>query len=134
VVSARILAERLRPERLKFCVFFTSIASRFGNKGQADYAAANEVLSKLALELDRRWPCRVVSITWGPWSGVGMVSHLAGHLAQRGVTLISPEEGTRFLLDDLSAGRKGEAEILIAGGAVNVVRPGRTALVAAGTA
>ena len=53
VVSARVLAERLRPEDLRFCAFFTSIASRYGNKGQSDYAASNEVLSKLALALDR---------------------------------------------------------------------------------
>ena len=56
VVGARILTERLDPARLKFCAFFASVASRFGNKGQSDYAAANEVLSKLALLLDRRWP------------------------------------------------------------------------------
>ena len=47
---------------------------RFGNRGQADYAAASEILNKLAHELDRRWPARVVSIDWGPWLTTGMVS------------------------------------------------------------
>ena len=38
----------LRPEALRFLVFFGSVSGRFGNRGQADYAAASEVLNKLA--------------------------------------------------------------------------------------
>jgi NAD(P)-dependent dehydrogenase (short-subunit alcohol dehydrogenase family) len=125
--SALILSRRLRPERLKFCVFFASIASRYGNKGQSDYAAANEVLSKLAIALDRRWPCRVFSVAWGPWSGVGMVADLAQHLTQRGLQLISPEQGPVFLVDELLHGHKGESEVIIAGGAEHVARPARAA-------
>ena len=68
-----------RPEALKFTVLFSSIAGRFGNVGQSDYAAANEILNKLARWLDRRQPGRVVSVIWGPWSGVGMVSQLESH-------------------------------------------------------
>jgi NAD(P)-dependent dehydrogenase (short-subunit alcohol dehydrogenase family) len=124
VVSARILTERLRPERLRFCVFFASVASRFGNKGQADYAAANEVLSKLALELDRRWPVRVVSIAWGPWSDIGMVADLEKHLVQRGLRLVSPEEGPALLVEELLHGRKGESEVVLGGGAEFLVQPG----------
>ena len=93
VVGARILTERLDPARLKFCALFASVASRFGNKGQSDYAAANEVLSKLALLLDRRWPARVFSVAWGPWSEIGMVADLEAHLVRRGLRLISPQEG-----------------------------------------
>lgn len=126
VDSAAFLARRLRPERLKFCVFFSSIASRYGNKGQADYAAANEVLSKLAAALDRRWPGRVVAMAWGPWSGVGMVSELKKHLVRRGLKLISPEAGPVFVVDELTRGRKGQSEVLIAGGAQRAVRPPRT--------
>ena len=61
---------------LKFTVLFSSIAGRFGNVGQSDYAAANEILNKLAHWLDRRSAGRVLSVIWGPWSGVGMVSQL----------------------------------------------------------
>ena len=46
VESALILSRRLQFEQLKFCVFFASVAGRFGNRGQSDYAAANEVLSQ----------------------------------------------------------------------------------------
>jgi hypothetical protein len=111
---------------LKFCVFFSSIASRYGNKGQADYAAANEVLSKLAASLDRQWPGRVVAMAWGPWSGVGMVSELEKHLVKRGLKLISPEVGPVFVIDELTHGRKGQSEVLIAGGAQRAARPPRT--------
>jgi NAD(P)-dependent dehydrogenase (short-subunit alcohol dehydrogenase family) len=127
VVGARVLAERLRPERLRFCVFFASVASRFGNKGQADYAAANEVLSKLALDLDRRWPARVVSIAWGPWSGIGMVADLEKHLVQRGLRLISPQEGPELLIAELLHGRKGESEVILGGGAGLPAREARQA-------
>ena len=51
---------KLDPAKLKFLSVFASITSRYGNRGQSDYAAANEVLSKLACDLDRRWPGRVV--------------------------------------------------------------------------
>ncbi|MEI6127549.1 MAG: SDR family NAD(P)-dependent oxidoreductase, partial [Pseudomonadota bacterium] len=45
--SAFILSRMLRPESLKFFVLFSSVAGLFGNQGQCDYAAANEVLNKL---------------------------------------------------------------------------------------
>ena len=124
--SALTLSRHLRPERLKFCVFFASIASRYGNKGQSDYAAANEVLSKLAVYLDRRWPCRVVSVAWGPWAGIGMVADLEKHMTRRGLKLISPEIGPVFLVDELCHGRKGDCEVVIAGGLEHQARPKRS--------
>lgn len=123
VASALTLAEHVRPDTLRFCVFFASIASRYGNKGQADYAAANEVLSKLALALDRRWTGRVCSVAWGPWSGVGMVADLEKHLVRRGLRLIAPDEGPRLLIEELLFGRKGESEVILAGGAESLVSP-----------
>jgi hypothetical protein len=113
----------LDPGELKFCVFFASIASRYGNRGQSDYAAANEVLSKLALELDRRWPARVFSIAWGPWTRVGMVADLEPHLEARGVGLIDPAVGAQRFIEELEFGWKGESEVLIAGGAEHVAKP-----------
>ena len=112
--AARTLAERLRPEELRFLVFFSSVSGRFGNSGQADYAAASEVLGKLAHELDARWPGRVVSIDWGPWRSAGMVSEwLEQEFARRGVALIALEQGCTMLYEELARGRKGESEIVI---------------------
>ncbi len=109
------LANLLDPAALRFAAFFSSIAGRFGNLGQSDYAAANEALNKLALWLDERWACRVVSLIWGPWSGVGMVSELEAHLGSQGLGMIPPELGRSLLIDELRFGQKGDVEVIIAG-------------------
>jgi acyl transferase domain-containing protein/NAD(P)H-dependent flavin oxidoreductase YrpB (nitropropane dioxygenase family)/NAD(P)-dependent dehydrogenase (short-subunit alcohol dehydrogenase family) len=116
VEGAFLLIRHLRPDSLRFLVLFSSVAGRFGNRGQADYTAANEVLNKLAVYLDRRWPARVVSINWGPWEKRGMVSpELLREFARRGVTLVPPEVGRRRLDEEIRSGRKGEAEVIIGG-------------------
>jgi NAD(P)-dependent dehydrogenase (short-subunit alcohol dehydrogenase family) len=113
VDSAWVLARKLRPERLKFVVFFGSVAGRFGNAGQVDYSAANEVLNKLAGDLRRRWPARVVCINWGPWDG-GMVSDGLRQLyAARGIGLIPVEAGTQAFLTELRLGAGSSAEVLV---------------------
>jgi NAD(P)-dependent dehydrogenase (short-subunit alcohol dehydrogenase family) len=109
------LVRLVRPDALKFTALFSSIAGRFGNVGQSDYAAANEILNKLAHWLDRRWPGRVVSLIWGPWSGAGMVSQLESHLCNRGLGMISPEIGGSLLVDELRHGRKGDVEVIYSG-------------------
>lgn len=118
VDSAFVLSQRLQPASLRFLVFFSSVSGRFGNRGQADYAAANEVLNKLAVHLDQRWSARVVAINWGPWEKRGMVSaELLKAFTQRGVTLIPPALGRRKLLDEICFGCKGAAEVIIGGAA-----------------
>jgi NAD(P)-dependent dehydrogenase (short-subunit alcohol dehydrogenase family) len=125
VNSAFTLAAKLDPARVKFFALFASITSRYGNRGQSDYAAANEVLSKLACDLDRRWPGRVVSVAWGPWAEVGMVAELEKHLVARGLKLISPEQGAAFAADELTFGRKGTPEVVFAGGTEAPAKPSR---------
>jgi NAD(P)-dependent dehydrogenase (short-subunit alcohol dehydrogenase family) len=109
------LIRLVHPETLRFTVLFSSIAGRYGNVGQSDYAAANEILNKLAHWLDRRWPGRVLSLLWGPWSGVGMVSQLESHLGRRGLGMIAPEVGRTLLIDELRYGRKGDVEVIYSG-------------------
>ena len=130
VDSALTLARKLDPETLEFFALFASITSRYGNRGQSDYASANEVLSKLACDLDRKWPGRVVSIAWGPWSEVGMVAELEKHLTARGLKLIEPSLGANFAVDEVIFGSKGEPEVLVAGGS-EAASPARTAAVEA---
>lgn len=115
VVSGYILSRKLRPDSLKFMVFFSSIAGRFGNRGQGDYAAANEVLNKLAVYLNRRWPGRIVSVNWGPWADTGMVTpELERQFARRGICLIPRTVGIDMLIEEFVYGTKSEAEIIIA--------------------
>ena len=101
--SAFTLAEALKPETVKFCAFFTSVAGRFGNRGQGDYGAANEIVSKFARRLDQSWPGRVVALSWGPWDSDGMVSdEIKAQFTALGIEAIDPDLGIRAL----------EAEIL----------------------
>jgi NAD(P)-dependent dehydrogenase (short-subunit alcohol dehydrogenase family) len=118
VAGAQVLARRLRSEELRFLVLFSSVSGRFGNRGQADYAAASEALNKLAQRLDEQWLARVVAINWGPWLTTGMVSEqVRRQFAERGVELIPAETGCRMLDEELRRGRKGEAEVVIGGAA-----------------
>lgn len=127
VDSALTLARKLDPARVQFFSLFASITSRYGNRGQSDYAAANEVLSKLACDLDRRWPGRVVSVAWGPWAEVGMVADLEKHLVARGLKLIEPTVGANFAVDEVIFGAKGEPEVVVAGGTETAPKPKRAA-------
>nr|WP_242424148.1 KR domain-containing protein [Frankia sp. EI5c] len=85
------------------------MAGVFGNRGQVDYAAANDALDVLAHAASTRFAGRVVSVDWGPWgvdptapAGRGMVSEeLASQYARRGIGLIDPEEGVAALLREL---------------------------------
>ncbi|HYL97379.1 MAG TPA: SDR family NAD(P)-dependent oxidoreductase, partial [Blastocatellia bacterium] len=116
VSSAFVLARNLRPD-VRFLVFFSSVAGAFGSRGQADYAAANEVLNKLAVYLDSQWEGRVVAINWGPWEGLGMVTEEARRqFAARGVQMIAPVAGQRAFDQEIRLGRKGEVEVVLGDG------------------
>jgi acyl transferase domain-containing protein/NAD(P)-dependent dehydrogenase (short-subunit alcohol dehydrogenase family)/NAD(P)H-dependent flavin oxidoreductase YrpB (nitropropane dioxygenase family) len=124
--SAFILSRKLRPESLKFLAFFSSVAGRFGNRGQGDYAAANEVLNKLAIYLDGRWPGRVVSMNWGPWAKAGMVSdEVQRQFSQRGVQLIPPVSGRRIFDQEIQFGRKGQIEVVLGDGPWEAIEPAK---------
>lgn len=82
---------------LDFFVLFSSIASVFSNPGQGNYVAANSFLDALA-HYRRARGLPAVSINWGPWSEVGMASHLdPRRLEARGMGSISPDEGVSAL-------------------------------------
>jgi NAD(P)-dependent dehydrogenase (short-subunit alcohol dehydrogenase family) len=112
VDSALTLAQRLQPDRLQFLVFFGSVSGRFGNAGQVDYSAANEVLNKLADHLASRWTARVVCINWGPWDAGMVDDELRRLYASRGIELIAVPDGVRAFLDELRVPRR-DAEVVI---------------------
>ena len=117
VAGALNLVRCLRPDSLRLMVLMTSVAGWFGNPGQADYAAANRALDALALRLDADWPGRVVSISWGPWDGTGMVTpEVRAQFLRRGITPVEPTAGIQAFLDEIRYGRKGEAQVLIGNG------------------
>jgi NAD(P)-dependent dehydrogenase (short-subunit alcohol dehydrogenase family) len=99
--GAGALAEALGPDT-RFLVLFASIAGVFGNRGQVDYATANDALDALAHRLDPSVAARVLAVDWGPWAGGGMVSaELEREYERRGIGLVDPGEGVAALLAEL---------------------------------
>lgn len=118
VDSAYILYKKLRWNSLSGFVFFSSTAGRYGNRGQSDYAAANEVLNRLAWRIRSEWPQVLVkSLNWGPWAGVGMASGAVNEqFLSRGIVPIGAEEGTRHFLGELMHGSDTEVEVVLGEG------------------
>ncbi len=114
VDSTFILSRHLRPNSLKILVLFSSVAGRCGNRGQSDYAAANEIVNRLAWQIDERWPnTRVVAINWGPWDTTGMASEeVKRQFRERGVIPIPLPAGRQFFVEELRYGHKGETEVI----------------------
>jgi acyl transferase domain-containing protein/NAD(P)H-dependent flavin oxidoreductase YrpB (nitropropane dioxygenase family)/NAD(P)-dependent dehydrogenase (short-subunit alcohol dehydrogenase family)/acyl carrier protein len=113
VRGAVTLYKALRDD-VGFVVFFSSVASVFGNRGQADYAAANDILDKLAHALQARVQGRVLSVNWGPWAGKGMVSpELEREYARRGIGLIPLHDGVEALLHELREGDREDVQIIM---------------------
>lgn len=123
VAPAATLARKLRPEKLKFVVFFSSIAGRFGNAGQCDYSAANELVNKLAARLSREWPhVHTVAINWGPWDGGMVREDLRKLFAARNIQTIAIEQGRRRCLEELQLGSSGPHEIVVASSLEQIAR------------
>jgi len=97
-------------------VNFSSVAGRFGNAGQTDYSAANDLLSRLNSHLRSEYPnLQVITIDWGAWAEVGMASrgHIPELMKRAGIDMIHPGEATACVRQELEAGSQGE--IVVAG-------------------
>ncbi len=114
VDSTFLLSRYLRPETLKLVLLFASVAGRSGNRGQADYAAANEVVNRFAWWMQQQWSqVRVLSVNWGPWAMTGMASDEVNRQFQaRGIIPIPPALGCQYVLDELRSGSRAEAEVV----------------------
>lgn len=113
VKSAQNILSLCESEGLKVICFFSSVAARYGNKGQSTYSMANEILNKLAFaESVKRPHCTVKSIDWGPWKG-GMVNeHLKKLFEQRNVGLLDLDEGAQAFVRELD--NRSDVEVVIA--------------------
>lgn len=105
------------PEPPSFAVLFGSVAAVQGNSGQANYAAANDVLDTLAVDWSVRTGSRAVTMHWGPWSPEGehpgMVSpDLEKALLDKGLKLIDPAEGGRCVLREVAWGNPETHSVL----------------------
>ena len=119
VVGMLLLQKYADPSKLKFFEVFSSVAGRYGNSGQSDYATANELMNRLCTALQRRWGERVAvsALCWGPWGptkfGAGMVTaETEAKFAEQGVRLVSAALGRKLFREELSRADGTPVEIV----------------------
>jgi NADP-dependent 3-hydroxy acid dehydrogenase YdfG len=93
---------------------FSSIAGRFGNAGQTDYAAANDLLCKAVSEMARTRPeTRALSVDWTAWRDIGMAARgsIPAIMKAAGIDMLPPDAGIGVVRRELTAGTRGEVVI-----------------------
>ena len=95
-------------ENPSFACCFTSVAGRFGNGGQTDYAAANCVLDSEMARLTASGTCRAVAIGWTGWRDVGMATRgsVEAVFEAAGIETLSVEDGVSIFVDEALSGGK----------------------------
>ncbi len=97
-------------------VAFSSIAGRFGNAGQTDYSAANDLLCKITSGFRTTRPAtRGIVIDWTAWGGIGMATRgsIPKIMETAGIDMLSPEAGVPLIRRELTAGGT-RGEIVVA--------------------
>ncbi len=87
-------------------VAFSSVAGRFGNGGQTDYSAANDLLCKVSSSFRRTRPStRAVAIDWTAWAGIGMATRgsIPKMMKMAGIDMLPPEAGVPTVRRELLA-------------------------------
>jgi enediyne polyketide synthase len=101
VQGARNLLAAVDAQKLRLFIGFGSVIARTGLPGEADYALANEWLTRLIEDWKLDHPaCRCLAIEWSIWSEIGMGARLMrkDRLVRGGITPIPPEQGVAILL------------------------------------
>jgi NAD(P)-dependent dehydrogenase (short-subunit alcohol dehydrogenase family) len=119
VIGLLLLQKHVEPATLKFFTVFSSVAGRYGNSGQSDYATANELMNRLCVALQARWGERVAvsALCWGPWGttkfGAGMVTaETEAKFAAKGVLLVTAAVGRKLFRAELSRAAGTPVEIV----------------------
>ena len=111
------LVRRLRADAPAVLVLMSSVTAAFGNRGQADYGAANGVYNAMAQMLSARRGGRAVAINWGPWDKLGMASEeVRRQFLARGITPIDPAAGVQAVLAELASGAQADAVVVLGDG------------------
>jgi NAD(P)-dependent dehydrogenase (short-subunit alcohol dehydrogenase family) len=101
-----------------FVALFSSVAARYGNPRQCDYAAANEAAARVAESYaSARTGVRALTIDWAAWDETGMAARtgVADVLKTAGEGVIGVREGVDAFREELLFSPGGEV----------VVRPAR---------
>ncbi|MGD9187958.1 MAG: SDR family oxidoreductase, partial [Desulfobacteraceae bacterium] len=108
------LLDASESDALRYLVLFSSVSARVGNRGQADYAMANEALNKIARQQAKRLPnCKVLSINWGPFDGGMVTPSLKAAFEARGIGLIAPMDGAEAMVDEMANPVSDAIEVVI---------------------
>ncbi|MBF0572286.1 MAG: SDR family NAD(P)-dependent oxidoreductase, partial [Desulfamplus sp.] len=115
--------EALKGKSVKFHVGFSSVTAKFGNEGQTDYTAANEMMAAILLNLthgvqsnnenrdikpeafldsEKSSPkCKIID--WTAWSGAGMATRetVQKVLTERGLKFLPLEAGVDFFMNEM---------------------------------
>jgi NAD(P)-dependent dehydrogenase (short-subunit alcohol dehydrogenase family) len=97
-------------------VVFSSVAGRFGNGGQTDYSAANDLLCKATSHLRTARPdTHAIAIDWTAWDEIGMATRgsIPKMMEAAGIDMLAPAVGIPTVRRELT-GSSG-AEVLVAG-------------------
>ena len=89
-------------DSLRFACAFTSVAGRFGNGGQTDYAAANSILDAEMARLTANSECRAVAIGWTGWRDVGMATRgsIEAVFESAGIETLAVEDGVEIFVGE----------------------------------
>ena len=100
----------------KYFISFASVAGKFGNEGQTDYAAANDMLSKIVLKMKAENSDKVFKvINWTAWSGTGMANKesILKVLTEKHIDFLDIKEGVNFFMNEMTSPEA--AEVIVAG-------------------
>jgi NAD(P)-dependent dehydrogenase (short-subunit alcohol dehydrogenase family) len=98
-------------------VVFSSVAGRFGNAGQTDYSAANDLLCKITSSARRTRPTtRALALDWTAWGGIGMATRgsIPKIMEMAGVEMLPAEAGVGWIRRELTA-QAFSGEVVVAG-------------------
>jgi 3-oxoacyl-(acyl-carrier-protein) synthase/NAD(P)-dependent dehydrogenase (short-subunit alcohol dehydrogenase family)/acyl carrier protein len=102
---------------LRASVVFTSIAGRFGNAGQTDYSAANDLMCKVTSSMRTTRPAtKAIAIDWSAWGKIGMATRgsIPEMMRRAGIDMLDPEAAVPVVRREVIASGTG-GEVLIAG-------------------